>query len=156
MPRYFKLVCLHDDPQWYLEEFRQGRARYGWSGPGSNLRSIKARIDAGEWKNRTDDEVQAWSYTQFLIGEVIPPGYEFSPGDLDDFNHVLHITPITREAIPINSKAVTATLKHDLSKRGHYYEIYPEDSIREPQRWKNTGAADGVASHDAAAAVNAA
>ena len=120
MPRYFKLVCLHDDPQWYLEEFRQGRARYGWSGPGSNLRSIKARIDAGEWKNRTDDEVQAWSYTQFLIervgigdrvvvqteqpirtfliGEVIPPGYEFSPGDLDDFNHVLHITPITREA----------------------------------------------------------
>jgi hypothetical protein len=153
MSRYFKLVCLHEDPQWYLEEFRQGRARYGWSGPGSNLRSIKAKIDAGEWGNRTDNEAQAWFYSQFLtervgvgdrvvvqteqpirsflIGEVITPGYEFSPGDLADFNHVLHITPITREAIPINSKAVSAALKHDLSKRGHYYEIYHEDSIRE-------------------------
>jgi hypothetical protein len=44
MSRYFKLVCLHEDPQWYLEEFRQGRARYGWSGPGSNCAALKPRL----------------------------------------------------------------------------------------------------------------
>jgi hypothetical protein len=153
MARYFKLVCLHEDPKWYLKEFLEGRARFGWSGPGSDLRSIKAKMDAGKWRDRTDNEAQAWSYTRFLIeriavghrvvvqteqplrnfliGEVIAPRYDFTPGDLDDFNHVLHIIPLTREAIPINLKAVTGALKHDLSKRGHYYEIYPEDSVHE-------------------------
>jgi hypothetical protein len=54
-----------------------------------------------------------------------------TPGNLDDFNHVLHIKPLTVQPIPINAKSVTGALKHALLKRGHYYEIYPEDSIRE-------------------------
>ena len=33
MVRYFKLVCRHEDPEWYLKEFLSGRARFGWSGP---------------------------------------------------------------------------------------------------------------------------
>jgi hypothetical protein len=149
MSRYFKLVCLHHDPNWYAEEFHAGRARFGWSGPGSDLREIQKK----DWATRSNDERVTWTYTKFLIdrivpsdrvviqtdqplrsfliGEVVPPGYAFSPGNLDDFNNVLHVKPLTTEPIPVNSKAVTAALKHDLSKRGQYYEIYPEASIRE-------------------------
>ena len=110
-------------------------------------------IRAKDWQTRSSDESVTWSYTKFLIeriapsdrlviqsqqplenflvSEVIPPGYDFSPGDLPDFNHLLHVRPLTPDSVPINSKAVTAGLKHDLSKRGHYYEIYPEASISE-------------------------
>jgi Restriction endonuclease len=102
---------------------------------------------------RTEQETETWFYTKFLIerlkagdrvviqrekplrtfllGEVIEPCYEFSPGNLPDFNHVLHVKPLTTEPIAINSKAVTASLKSDLSKRGHYYEIYPVESVHE-------------------------
>jgi hypothetical protein len=153
MSHYFKLVCLHDDPKWYLAEFLSGRARFGWSGPGSDLRVIKTKIDAGLWREPTEQEAVTWRYTKFLIerlkvgdrvviqteqplrtfllGEVLKPSYQFSPGDLPDFNHVVHVKPLTAEPIPINTKAVSASLKHDLSKRGHYYEIYPEESVRE-------------------------
>jgi hypothetical protein len=66
MARYFKLVCLHeDDPKWYLKEFLEGRARYGWSGPGSDLHTIRAKGD-----DRTPDEKQTWRYTQFLIERI--------------------------------------------------------------------------------------
>ena len=153
MTNYFKLVCLSEKPEWYEAEFLAGRARFGWSGSGSNLRTIKAKMDAGRWQDRSQHEADVWSYTKFLVeririgdrvviqpeqplkaillGEVINPGYEFSPGDLDDFNHVLHVRPLTPKPIPINAKAISASLKHDLSKRGHYYEIYPENSIRD-------------------------
>jgi hypothetical protein len=158
MPQYFKLVCLPDNepivtPEWYRDEFLAGRARFGWSGPGSDLRPIKAKMDAGRWGDRTKHEADVWYYTQFLIerikvgdrivvqpeqplrtillGEVIKPGYEFSPGDLPDFNHVLHIKPLTNKPIPVNAKVISASLKHDLSKRGHYYEIYPAEAIRD-------------------------
>jgi len=149
MNRYFKLVCIHEDPEWYLREFLSGRARYGWSGRGCDLREIKKM----EWATWTDVQRVAWSYSKFLaeriavghriviqmerpirrflIAEVVSPGYEFTPGDLDDFNHVLHVRPLTSKPIPINSKETTAALKHDLSKRGNYYEIYPEESIHE-------------------------
>ncbi len=148
MPRYFKLVCL-SDPPWIVDEFHQGRARFGWSGPGTGLREIRKK----DWITRNEAERIAWSYTKFLvervrtgdrvvvqpeqpierflIGEVIEPGYESSPGTLDDFNHLLHVRPLTPNPIPVNSTAVSAALKHDLSKRGHYYEIYPERSIEE-------------------------
>ena len=118
----------------------------------SDLRPIKSKMDAGRWEDRTEEEAETWSYTSFMIerievgnrvvvqfeqplrsfllGEVIAPGYDFS-GDLEDFNHFLHIKPLTKEPIPINSKAVSAALKYDLSKRGRYCEIYPEDFIRE-------------------------
>jgi hypothetical protein len=149
MSRYFKLVSLHNDPHWYAQEFHAGRARFGWSEPGSDLREIRKK----DWPARSNDERVTWTHTKFLIdrivppdrvvvqtdqplecflvGEVVSPGYDFSPGDLDDFNHLLHVKPLTPEPIPVNSKAVTAALKHDLSKRGQYYEIYPEGSIRE-------------------------
>lgn len=147
MRRYFKLVCLHDDPEWYIQEFQNGRARFGWSGPGMDLRVLEQK------QQRSDDERITWSYTKFLldrirpgdrvvvqveqplqrflIGEVILPGYEFSPGNLEDFNHMLHVQVLTPKPIPVNSRAVTAALKHDLAKRGQYYEIYPQESVCE-------------------------
>jgi Restriction endonuclease len=149
MNRYFKLVCTHENPDWYLQEFLAGRVRFGWSGPGCDLREIN-RKNRATW---SDDQRVTWSYTKFLVerivpgdrvvvqteqpierfvvAEVIPPGCDYAPGDLDDFNHLLHARPLTPNPIPVNSNAITAALKHDLSKRGHYYEIYPEESIRE-------------------------
>jgi hypothetical protein len=150
MRRYFKLVCLHKDPLFLLREFRAGRARFGWSPPGTDLRKIKIK------KIWTDEDKSSWRYTQFLlerisvgdrvvvqmeqpieqfvIGEVIKPGYDIAPGRLKDFTHLLHVRPLSPKPIAVNMKDVTFTLKHDLSKRGHYYEIYPEESIRELDR----------------------
>jgi len=149
MRRYFKLVCLYDDTAWYIKEFLDGRARFGWSAPGSDLRKIRAK----RWNEWSEEESITWRYTKFLlerielgnrlviqteqplqrflIGEVVAPGYDFAPGDLPDFNHLLHVRPLTRDPVPINSKAVTAALRHNLSKRGQYYEVYPEDSVAE-------------------------
>lgn len=149
MNRYFKLVCIHDDPAWYMQEYLSGRVRYGWSGPECGLREIERK----DWATWSDDQRVTWSHTkflveriepghrvvvqteqpirQFVVAEVIPPGYDFAPGNLDDFNHLLNTRPLTPRPIPINSREVTAALKHDLSKRGNYYEIYPEESIRE-------------------------
>lgn len=152
MNRYFKLVCLSEKPEWYLEEFFAGRVRFGWSGPSSDLRYIREKR-LTDWDSLSNDQKVTWQYSQFLverivpgdrvvvqteqplrsflIAEVVAPGYEFSPGDLDDFNHLLHSRPLTSRPIPINSIAVSAALKHDLSKRGNHYEIYPKDSVEE-------------------------
>jgi len=149
MNRYFKLVCTHENPDWYMQEFLCGRTRFGWSGPGCDLREIRGK----DWATWSDDQRVTWRYTQFLVerlvpgdrvvvqpeqplrrfvvAEVVPPGYDYVPGDLPDFNHLLHIRVLTPTPIPVNSSAISAALKHDLSKRGNYYEIYPEESIRE-------------------------
>lgn len=105
-----------------------------------------------EKDNLSDDEKICWRYTQFLvnrlstgdrvvcqfgqpfrefwIGEVKEPGYQFDPAERKDFNHILHIEPMTDLPIPSTAAYVPSSLKHDLTKRGHYYEIYSEDSIR--------------------------
>lgn len=149
MNRFFKLLCEPEDPDWYLSEFLNGRARFGWSGPNSDLQILRNTSN----ENCTEEQLLSWSRTKFLIeriqcghglviqigrpiksflvAEVISPGYEFKPGNLDDFNHVLNIRPLTKKPIPVNSKSVSESLKHDLSKRGHYYEIYPEGSVSE-------------------------
>lgn len=149
MSRYFKLVSL-SDPAWIVGEFGEGRARFGWSAPGTDLRRIKA-LPLEEW---SPEQRVTWRYTKFLlervslgdrvvvqpeqpmerflVGEVIAPGYAFAPGTLPDFNHLLHVRPLTPAPIPVNSSAVSAALKHDLSKRGQYYEVYPQPSIEEP------------------------
>jgi hypothetical protein len=148
MLRYFELVCLND-PKFLLAELCEGRARFGWSPPKTDLREIRKK-DRSSW---SDQEKETWRYTKFLIqrinpgdrivvqmeqpierlviAEVVEPGYDFTPGNLRDFNHVLHVRPVSSDPIPINSKDVSLALKHDLSKRGHYYEVYPESSLLE-------------------------
>lgn len=156
--KYFKIVAL-TDPNWLASEFRDGRLRFGWSWPGSDLRALRDKSDL------SDDEKTTWRYTQFLvqrlqigdrvvcqfsqplrefwIGEVVDPGYEFDEANRSDFNHIVHIRPITERPISSTAKFVSSALKYDLTKRGHYYEIYPESSISaldrivEEQPWKD-------------------
>lgn len=144
--RYFKLLSLCEGrEEWIISEFLQGRARYGWSPKGADL---TLRLRGGRpWEDWPEDIRWAWGYSKFLverievghrivmqtslplrsflIGEVVAPGYEFD-GSQEDFNHILHVRPLVATPIPVNAHAVSDALKHDLSKRGRYYEIYPE------------------------------
>ena len=97
---YFKWVATkEDDPDWYERELLAGRARFGWSPPGADLRAIKDKMDRGSWSERTAKEAEAWSHGGYLIlythpgsrlviqtrqplrsfwlAEVIHPGYQF-------------------------------------------------------------------------------
>lgn len=142
--RYFKLVALHDH-DWLVQEFRGGRMRFGWSPPGSDLREIREKSEL------TEDERITWSYTQFLIerleagdrlvcqfarpmrefwlAEVTTKGYEFDANQREDFNHIVNINPLTAVGVSLNAGYIPGSLKHDLTKRGQYYEIYPEESV---------------------------
>lgn len=97
------------------------------------------------------DELLSWRKTQFLINrlkpgdrviaqfgrpllefwlaEVLEEGYHFDSIPRDDFNHILSVRPLAKKSIPINASFVTGFLKHDISKRGNYYEIYNSESI---------------------------
>jgi|SRR5690625_3735475 len=148
--RYFKLLSTYESKEdWIVAEFLAGRARYGWSPPGADLRDFRRGVKP--WQDWPEDIRWAWSPSQFLIrriqvgdrivvqtrqplrefliGEVIEPGYDFD-GSHDDFNHILHVKPLVSKPVSVNSSLVPEFLKHDLSKRGRYYEIYPEHSIR--------------------------
>jgi len=148
MGRYYKLVCLRENTDWLLKEYKSGRIRFGWSWPGSDLREIIKK----SFEEMSDDEKITWRYTQFLINRVKPGDriilqferplrkfliaeiigqYQYAKIEEDDFNHILPCQPITPEYIDIESSIISRSLRHDLSKRGHYYEIYPEDSINE-------------------------
>ena len=142
--RYFKLVALHDH-DWLVQEFRGGRLRFGWSWPGSDLRSLR------EKSVLTENERITWRYTQFLterleagdrlvcqfaqpmrefwLAEVVTKGYDFDANRREDFNHIVNIHPLTDIGISLNAQYIPGFLKHDLTKRGHYYQIYPEESI---------------------------
>lgn len=149
--RHFKLVAL-GNTEWLKDEFFQGRVRFGWSGRGLDLERIRAKARS----DRTDSEKITWKYTQFLvkrirpgdrvvvqferplrefvIGEVKERSYEFDDANRPDFNHILHVRPLTPQPLDINSGIVPDYLKHDLTKRGHYYQIYPRPSIRTLER----------------------
>lgn len=157
--RYFKFVALHDQ-DWVVREFRKGRARFGWSWPGSDLRELRKKSEL------TEEERITWRYTQFLterlnvgdrlvcqfaqplrefwLAEVATKGYEFDSNYREDFNHIINIDPLSDVGIPLNARYIPASLKHDLTKRGHYYEIYPEESIAclehlvEERPWEST------------------
>ena len=142
---YYKLVAL-TDPAWLKSEFLEGRARFGWSGEGTDLRVLSERPSS----ERTENQRVAWRYTQFLfsrikvgdrvvyqfdqplreflIGEVVSPEYSWDTARLEDFNHILHVRPMVERPIAVTSKVVPGFLRHDLSKRGQYYRIYSETS----------------------------
>jgi hypothetical protein len=143
---YFKLVAV-DDPSWLQSEFLNGRARFGWSGPGTDLRIIAAI----PWEVRTTDQHVTWSKTQFLlnrvapgdrvvyqfqrplraflIGEVIEPGYDVDVTGRGDFNHFLCVKPLVDEPISVSSIGVPGFLRHGLSKRGQYYQVYAQECV---------------------------
>ena len=152
---YFKWVALkEDDPDWYERELLAGRARFGWSPPGADLRAIKDKMDRFSWNERTAEEAEAWSYNGYLIlyihpgsrlviqtrqplrsfwlAEVIHPGYQFD-GTQDDFNHIFHVKLASQKPIPIDLKEISPSLRHDISKRTvrGKYQIYPEETVAE-------------------------
>lgn len=57
--------------------------------------------------------------------------YSFDDSGRDDFNHIINCKPITEKPTSVSSRIVSASLRHDLSKRGQYYQIYPQSSILE-------------------------
>ena len=149
MHRYFKLVCTREDKtDWMLNEYKAGKVRFGWSWPGSNLRIIAVK----SFEEMNEDERITWRFTQFLINRIktgdrlvlqferplrnflvaeVTGEYQYAENEEDDFNHIMPAKPLTPEYIDIESGLVSLSLRHDLTKRGHYYEIYPEDSVRE-------------------------
>jgi hypothetical protein len=52
MQRYYKLACF-DDPAFLLTEFKEGRARFGWSPPGTDLREIKKKETRSDQERET-------------------------------------------------------------------------------------------------------
>ncbi|WP_442598631.1 hypothetical protein [Neobacillus sp. D3-1R] len=149
MTRYFKYVAIRKGKEeWMLNELKSGRARFGWSSAGSNLTIIQAK-EAGQ---RTAEEKVVWRYTQFLVNRLTPgdrliiqlsrPLRQFliaevvgNYGSTDpqekDFNHYIECKLLTENAINVESEAVSQSLRHHISKRGHYYEIYDKDTKAE-------------------------
>lgn len=147
--KYFKVLSCDEgiESAWLEDEFKSGRLRVGWSWPGLDLRQLENKPDS----DCDEDELLAWRKTQFLVkriqagdrivcqfqrplrefwvGEVTGEGYEFEPMERADFNHILGVKSLTPMAIPINAKFIPGSLRHDLSKRNNYYEIYPKRSI---------------------------
>ncbi|MTI95754.1 MAG: hypothetical protein FH749_09780 [Firmicutes bacterium] len=146
MCRYFKIVTLGGDKysSYLKEEIEQkGRVHFGWGW--HDLRQLKNS------QKLNDSEKVVWRYSKFMLerlnkgdrlvvqferplrkfmivevsGEY---GYNDPPGD--DFNHFRPCRTLT-PLIDIDSAVVSRALRHDLSKRGHYYQIYSEDTIQE-------------------------
>ncbi|MCM3163261.1 hypothetical protein [Metabacillus litoralis] len=149
MTRYFKYVSIRNgQEEWMIKELNEGRARFGWSSPGSNLHIIKSK----EANERSTKEKVVWRYTQFLINRLkagdrliiqlgqplrqfliaeIVGEYGSTDPQEKDFNHYVECKLLTNSFIQVKSEAVSQSLRHHLSKRGHYYEIYDEDSKEE-------------------------
>ena len=146
---YFKLNAFREDtPDWIHQQVLKGKAHFGWSGLGMDLRTLQKKLE--EKKPLNEVEKKCWRMTQFLIyriktgdrliiqterplrrfllAEVIGP-YGFL-GSENDFNHYLECKAITEDYIPIASAIIPAWVRHGLSKRGQYYRIKPEATIR--------------------------
>lgn len=145
---YYKMVVLSGDSDWTYNELLNGRARFGWSFFDCDLRKIQ------KMKNSeiTDNQRLSWRMSQFLIKRVrvgdrlviqidqpmqsfyiaeVVNDYEFDKNERDDFNHILPVKLLNKEAIKITSNIVSNNMRNDLSKRGHYYCIYPQKTINE-------------------------
>ncbi|WP_100399156.1 restriction endonuclease [Bacillus sp. FJAT-44742] len=148
MTRFYKLVAINNrDQEWMYKEFLDGRLHFGWSPPGSYLNILKNKS-----KNQmSNQEKVTWRYTQFLVNRIkkgdvlliqfeqplrklliaeVTDGYDYATEEKEDFNHIIHCKPITKDFISIESKYVTKSLRHAITKRGQYYQIYPKEAIK--------------------------
>ncbi len=160
--RYFRLLATRTGREaWMLDEFLEGRVRFGWSPKGTDLHAIR-RKEPGA---RSDQEKVTWTYTKFLIERIVKgdrivlqlgrPLREFLiaevtgeyqvTDDQDDFNHYLECEPLTPKPVPMHHEAIPNYLLHDLRKRGNYYEVYSENSKQALDRivrerlWESSG-----------------
>ena len=159
MSKWFKICCFNEGrEEWMKQELLEGRLHFGWSPPGSDLRRLgvmswenrdKLVLGNEEWTatgseifrtgqfllNRiaSADRIAvqfAQPLREFYLFEVIE-GYDYPSKEQSDFNHILRGRPLAPSAITYFSKYVTNELRHALSKRGKYYQIYPEGALRE-------------------------
>ncbi|MYL36904.1 restriction endonuclease [Halobacillus litoralis] len=150
--RYFKFVATFSGQEdWMMQELKDGSARFGWSGPGSDLRRIK-EIPSSQ---RTSNEKVTWRYTQFLMKRLtvgdrlviqlkrplrqfliaeVTGEYGSTDPEMDDFNHYVECRLLTNDYIRVASQMVSQQLRHHLSKRGQYYEIYNSDALDNLER----------------------
>lgn len=157
--RYFKFnVFREGKANWIHQQVLNGKAHFGWSWPGMDLRKLQNSAQFN------DEEKECWRYTKFLINRIqigdrliiqterplrrfliaeVTGPYGFL-GSEDDFNHYRECRAITEDYIASDAEFVPAWVRHDLSKRGQYYQIYREatiqhfDSLIEQQLWKST------------------
>lgn len=159
MSNWFKLVCNNrDSEKWMIDELKEGKLRFGWSPPGSDLRILHEKdwneldnitIGNDEWSEsgryiynqskfllfriQNNDRIIV-QFTQplreFYICEVTGE-YYCSGKEFKDFNHILPCKLIAENSIPLNSKYISNSLRHALTKRGKYYGIYPENAVKE-------------------------
>lgn len=149
MTTYYKYVAIRDgEEDWMYNELEEGRARFGWSSPGSDLRQIESKAP----EDRTVEEKVIWRYTQFMITKLVKGdrlviqlqrplrkfliaevtgSYQSTDPEETDFNHYVECKLITKDFMNVESKAVSQSLRHHLSKRGQYYKIYSEDAQKE-------------------------
>lgn len=140
--RYFKFNAFRED--WIHQQVLNGKAHFGWSWAGMDLRELQNRDQFN------DDEKECWRKAQFLINRIeigdrliiqterplrrfliaeVTGPYGFL-GSEDDFNHYLECQAITENYIAIDAECIPAWVRHDLSKRGQYYQIYRAETIR--------------------------
>lgn len=170
MARYFKLVVCpygetpRDWPEKVRRQIRDGKVPFGWSWipmdpphGTADLRVLQEKLQRGEPLEGKEKDV--WRQCQFLINRIeigdrliiqterplrrfliveVTGPYGFL-GTEPDFNHYLECKLLTEEYVNIDS--VPQYVRHDLSKRGHYYQIYGEatieylDSMIERKSW---------------------
>jgi hypothetical protein len=159
MANWYKLRSLYEGKEeWIVSELKQGRLHFGWSPPGSNLLELdkhsweeldKIVLSWPEW-----EASGAYVYNQgkFLIKRIeigdkivvqtetpfeniylfeVTEGYQYSEVEQEEFNHILKGKLFNKIPISIYSPIVSNMLRHDLSKRGRYYQIYSDDSCSE-------------------------
>lgn len=169
MRNWFKLVATNEENEkWMLNELENGKLHYGWSPKGSNLIALNklswAELDAitleiNAWKPKASEILRKGYFLiqriksgdrivvqlesplrKFYIFEVTD-GYKYSEIERDDFNHTLIGKLLCEKEIPLFSSCISNGLRHDLTKRGRYYQIYSStsccelDEFVQQQKW---------------------
>lgn len=146
---YFKFNAFREGrAEWIHQQVLGGKAHFGWSGPGMDLRPLQKKLQ--ERRQLTEAEKECWQKTQFLINRIkvgdrliiqtekplrrfliaeVTGPYGFL-GSEEGFNHYLKCRAITKNYIKINSAIIPAWVRHDLGQRRRYYQIRSEDTIR--------------------------
>lgn len=153
------VVCPYESgktPGDWVEKVRRqildGKVPFGWSwipmdseDRTPDLSVVREKLQRGE--QLEDDERVVWNRCQFLINRIeigdrliiqterplrqfliveVTGPYGFL-GTERDFNHYRECKLLTKEYVSIDS--VPQYVRHDLSKRGHYYRIYRKATI---------------------------
>jgi hypothetical protein len=159
MANWYKLRSLYEGKEeWIVSELKKGNLRFGWSPPGSNLLELDKHswkeLDKMvlSWPDWEASGTYVYKQGQFLINRIeigdrivvqtespfvniylfeVTEGYKYAEIEQEEFNHILKGKLFNEIPISNYSSIVSNMLRHDLSKRRRYYQIYSEDSCAE-------------------------